>query len=60
MNIWHPVNEVPTCQRKIIRFIQSLTDLALQITYGRDYYQEERLDRLDREYEAIKEMLRRT
>ena len=59
-NIWHPVSELKTLLAKCLTLVGMVSDLSTQCLHGRDYYIEEKIDRIDRQWESIKEMLRRT
>lgn len=52
-NIWHPVNRVPSVQRRILRFIGSLADFTQQLSIGKDYFIDDRVERLQRDWEGI-------
>lgn len=56
-NIWHPVNHVPDVQRRVLRLVGGLVDLTVQLSAGRDYYLDDRVERLDRQWRDISDLL---
>lgn len=59
--IWHPINEIKTLYFRMFKLIAMLTDLANSVMYGRDLVgNPDRIDRIEKEWAAIREMLERT